>query len=265
VLGAPDREPWRFPTPYDEAIARLVRLRYRLLPHLYRLSEEAHRLGHPVLRPADWPVGGVPSWWDADATTFLLGDELLVVPVADPETKAATFEVPPGGWRRLRLCAPLDGVLAPEDDVTGARTAILDAPLGQPLVLLRAGTIVVFDDAWLDDATTLEESHATKRWTLHVYLDAAGTARGCGYDDAGDGEGYSRRDVYVATTARGVVTITWESEGAFDRTGPAGVVLHGGHFVDASVDGTPVGASVDRDGTTVLLDGAFERLELRGA
>jgi alpha-glucosidase len=265
VLGAPDREPWRFPKPFDKAIVRLVRLRYRLLPHLYRLAEEAHRLGHPVLRPTDWPVAGVPSWWDADATTFLLGDELLVVPVADPDAITAEFEVPPGGWRRLRLCTPIEGPLAPEDDVDGARTAILDAPLGQPLVLQRAGTIVVLDDAWLDAPTTLEASHAAQRWTLHVYLDDDGAARGRGFEDAGDGDGPSRTDTYTATTAKGAVTITWASTGAFARTGPVGVVVHGPRLPTVTADGAPVESSVNRDGTTVLLERAFERLELRGA
>ncbi|HEV3212886.1 MAG TPA: TIM-barrel domain-containing protein [Acidimicrobiales bacterium] len=265
VLGAPDREPWRFPPPFDTAIERLVRLRYRLLPHLYRLAEEAHRLGHPMLRPTDWPVAGVPSWWDADATTFLLGDELLVVPVADPDTKEAKFEVPPGDWRRLRLCAPLDGSLAPEDDVRGARTADLDAPLGQPLVLQRAGTIVVLDDAWMDEGTTLEPTHIAQRWTLHVVLDERGAASGGGYEDAGDGDGASRTDAYAATTAGGTVTITWASLGAFARTGPVGVMVHGARLVAAEADGVHVATSVERDGTAILLEGPFLRLELRGA
>jgi alpha-glucosidase len=261
-LGAPDREPWRFPEPFDTTIERLVRLRYRLLPHLYRLAEEAHRLGHPLVRPTDWPVGGVGSWWDADATTFLLGDELLVVPVADPDAKVAKFDVPPGEWRRLRLCAPLDGTLAPEDDVDGAKIAILDAPLGQPLVLQRAGTIVVFDDAWLDDATRLDSSHAAQRWTLHVYLDQRGVARGVGYEDAGDGEGPVRRDAYTASTEGRSVVVTWGSEGPFERRGPVGVVLHGRTAGSATADGTRVATDVDKDGSTVHLDEAFQRLEL---
>lgn len=262
VLGSPDREPWRFPAPFDSTIVRLVRLRYRLLPHLYRLAEEAHRLGHPLLRPTDWPVGGVGSWWDADATTFLLGDELLVVPVADPDDTTAEFDVPPGAWRRLRLCAPLDGTMAPEDDVDGARVAILDAPLGQPLVLQRAGTIVVLDDAWLEDATTIDASHAAKRWTLHVYLDHRGEATGVGFEDEGDGDGPTRRDAYAASTTGRTLTVTWSTSGDFERRGPVGVVVHGRSAATATADGAAAATEVDRDGTTILLEGAFERLEI---
>jgi len=263
VIGAPDREPWRFPSPFDEAIERLVRLRYQLLPHLYRLAEEAHRLGHPMLRPTDWPVAGVPSWWDADATTFLLGDELLVVPVADPDATTAKFEVPPGAWRRLRLCTPLDGTLAPEDHLKGARASVLDAPLGQPLVLQRAGTIVVLDDAWREEATVLEASHAAQRWTLHVVLDEEGAASGVGFEDAGDGDGASRRDQYTAASAGGVVTLSWASTGDFARSGPVGVVVHGHHLLEVRCDGVAIEPSVTRDGTTVMLEGAFDQLLLR--
>jgi alpha-glucosidase len=262
-LGAPDREPWRFPAPFDAMIERLVRLRYRLLPHLYRLAEEAHRLGHPLMRPTDWPVGGVGSWWDADATTFLLGDELLVVPVADPDAKTAEFDVPPGMWRRLRFCAPPDGNFPPEDDVDGARIAILDAFLGQPLILQRAGTIVVLDDAWLEDATRLDVAHAAQLWTLHVYLDHRGEARGLGFEDAGDGGGPTRHDSYTASTKGRTVAVQWSSVGEFERSGPVGVVVHGCSASTATADGDDVGTDVDRNGTTVLLDGAFKRLELR--
>ena len=120
VLGAPDREPWRFPAPFDagDRAARAPSLPAAAAP------VPARRRGAPPGPPRccarrTGRSAACGSWWDADATTFLLGDELLVVPVADPDAKTAEFEVPPGGWRRLRLCAPLDGDLAPEDDVDG--------------------------------------------------------------------------------------------------------------------------------------------------
>jgi alpha-glucosidase len=262
-LGAPDREPWTFPEPFDAAIEKLIRLRYRLLPHLYRLAEEAHRLGHPLARPTDWPVGGVPTWWDADATTFLLGDELLVVPVADPTAMTAVFEVPPGGWRRLRPCVPIDGTVAPEDDVEGGRRAELDSPLGQPLMLQRAGTVVVLDDGWMDEDAKLDVGHDARRWTLHACLDAKGTARGRGFEDAGDGDGPTREDAYEVTSADGAVVVAWTSTGAYPRTGPVGVVVHGVTAVSAVADGRDLPVLANRDGTTVRLDGAFEHLELR--
>ena len=153
--------------------------------------------------------------------------------------------------------------MAPEDDIDGAKVAVLDAPIGQPLVLQRAGTIVVLDDGWLEASTTLDASHAAARWTLHVYLDEAGNARGRGFEDDGEGDGPTRHDTYVASTDGDAVVVTWRSEGSFERSGPVGVVLHGRTASTAVADGVTVATDVARDGTTLHLDGRFERLELR--
>jgi alpha-glucosidase len=262
VLGAPDREPWRFPAPFDTAIERLIRLRYRLLPHLYRLAEEAHRLGHPLVRPLDWPVDGTPSGHGADASAFLLGNELLVVPVADPGAAAVIAQVPRGRWRRLRLCAPLEGALGDEEVVEGPAARTFDAPIGQPVVLQREGSIVVLDDGWREDGQTLDASHSAAVWSLHVTLDASGEARGDGFDDAGDGTGPSRSDRYVATTSRDTLVIEWSSHGDFPRVGPVLVVVHGAAYSAGRVSGGPIPVELADGSTLVRLDGPFDRLEL---
>jgi alpha-glucosidase len=263
VLGSPDREPWRFPAPYDAAIARLIRLRYRLLPHLYRLAEEAHRLGHPLMRPVDWPVGDVPSGHSADGTAFLLGNELLVVPVADPDATEVSARIPAGRWRRLRLCAPLTGVIGDEEVVEGEGPSTLDAPKGQPVVFQREGSIVVLDDGWRDDAARLDVGHGAQVWSLHVVIDERGAALGVGYDDAGDGAGPSRSDRYVATTSGDTLAIEWTSRGDYPRAGPVLVAVHGRGFTTARADDATVEVEI-ADGTSIVrLDGSFGRLELR--
>ncbi len=263
VLGAPDREPWTFEPPFDAAVERLVRLRYRLLPHLYRLAEEAHRLGHPMLRPVDWPVDGITGS-TGSASAVLLGNELLVVPVADPEASTVAVDLPAGTWRRLRLCEPIGGSRLGEADLPGGTQVALDAPLGQPVVLQREGTIVVLDDAWVDPATTLDLAHSTSRWTLHVHLDADGAARGQGYEDAGDGGGPSRRDAYEARADGSALVLSWSSDGMFEHVGSVSVVLHGRAYREAAADGHALaGVHVDADATTVVLEGPFSRLTLR--
>lgn len=84
-----------------------------------------------------------------------------------------------------------------------------------------------------------------------------------GFEDAGDGSGPTRRDAYTASTSGRTVAVTWSSVGEFARSGPVGVVVHGCSASTATADGEHVETDVDRNGTTVLLDGAFERLELR--
>jgi alpha-glucosidase len=273
VLGAPDREPWRFPPPYDAAIERLIRARYRLLPHLYRLAADAHELGHPLLRPFDWPAAGATTGSTADARSLLLGDELLVAPVADPASSAVPIALPPGRWRRLRLCAAVDGSTGDEESIDGGREVVLDALLGQPVVLQRAGSVIVLDDAWCASTARLDDTHAAREWVLHVEPDADGSARGTGYDDAGDGgpgeggpdAGASRRDVYLVESSGLSMDVSWTSTGSFHRVGPVGVVVHGRQFAVARCDGRDVDVELDGSSTRVRLPGPFVRLELQGA
>jgi len=264
VLGSPDREPWRFPAPFDAAIERLIRARYVLLPHLYRLAEEAHRLGAPMLRPADWPVGGSPTGTSARTDWFYLGDELLVVPVADPKATTVAVRLPAGRWRRLRVC-PAPAVSSNHELTDGDTNVVVDAPLGQPVVFQREGTIVVLDDAWLDPGTVLAADHAAHRWSIHVHRDAQGVARGAGFEDAGDGQGSTRADTYRAQGDDETVTMSWASLGGFERSGPVDVVLHGSAFDHVEVDGTAVPSSVVAGATIVRLAGAFRELVARSS
>ncbi|HUD69248.1 MAG TPA: TIM-barrel domain-containing protein [Acidimicrobiales bacterium] len=259
VLGSPDREPWRFPAPFDVAIERLIRARYRLLPHLYRLAEEAHRRGAPMLRPADWPIDGAPSGTSARTDLFYLGDELVVVPVADPAATSVGVTLPAGRWRRVRLCA---GPAAPAESepIAGGAHVVLDAPLGEPVMLQREGTILVLDDAWLDADTALAPDHATKRWSIHVHPDARGDALGVGFEDAGDGFGAARADTYRSQVADQSAVVTWAALGDFERIGPVDVVLHASAFERVVVDGAAVSASIVDGATVVRLEGTFREL-----
>lgn len=45
------QEPWTFAKPVREAIAHLIRLRYRLMPYLYNLWIDQEERGEAVLRP----------------------------------------------------------------------------------------------------------------------------------------------------------------------------------------------------------------------
>jgi alpha-glucosidase len=264
VLGAPDREPWRFDARHEQAITGLIRLRYRLLPHLYRLARDAHRLGHPILRIVDWPRDGAPTGATADIGAFLLGDELLVVPVSDPAATHVTVTLPAGSWRRLRLC-PRSDAQGPgsESDEDGSREAVLDAPLGQPIILQRAGSIVVLDDAWADPSTVLREDHAPMLWTLHIVLDGDGAASGRGFDDAGDGAGAARHDAYRAESVGDDVIVRWDTAGDHPMPGEVAIVVHGRRFDTATADGAGLECEVADWGTTVRATGGFRQLELR--
>ncbi len=90
--------------PQQEAIRRrYIETRYRLLPYIYTLAEEATRTGVPLVRPVflEFPEIFAPTApkFESLDTEFLLGPDLLVAPQPFGEmadTYAVTY--PPGEW-----------------------------------------------------------------------------------------------------------------------------------------------------------------------
>jgi alpha-glucosidase len=281
VLGAPAREPWRFTEPTRSIIVAWLRFRYRLLPYLYTLAHDAATTGVPLVRPLWWPEPGgtshrssrpdVVNGRGADEPmessiddAFFLGDALLVAPVSSPAARARPVVLPPGQWHSLWI-----------DDCSGGaggRTVALDAPAGRTPVLVRAGSIVPFDDGWRGDgdacrldadldfdlgahagtapATRLDLDHAPRHLSFHCWPTDLGDALGTCIDDAGDGFGPERRDrlQLAGATAGGAAVLTWERQGDFPPPASVRVVLHGFTVETATVDGQPTavtGSSIE--------------------
>jgi len=92
-----DHEPWRFGTYYEGIIRKYLKLRYRLLPFLYTVLEEAHRTGAPLFRPLLLNYQD-----DANALTiddeFMVGDALLEAPILRPGETSRLVYLPAGTW-----------------------------------------------------------------------------------------------------------------------------------------------------------------------
>lgn len=127
----PDQEAYVGP-PDDVARRReAIVTRYRLMPYLYTVAEEAARTGMPMLRPLFlmWPDMG---WRDLD-NGFLLGADLLVVPPPDERLDDFGVRVPPGtGWYDF-----WSGARLPEQPEFGFTPSPDRVP-----VLVRAGAII---------------------------------------------------------------------------------------------------------------------------
>jgi len=156
--GLRPREPWAFG---DEALAaarRWVRLRYELLPTLWQVAHESAAAGWPVMRPLglEFPDDRVAQSVD-DA--FLLGSDLLVVPVFDDGTAPVRrrFYVPEGLWHDL-----LDGTV---HEGPGYREAVVG--LDTMPVLVRDGAVVPRVE--VDDTVGRTDDLLGRPWTLHVY------------------------------------------------------------------------------------------------
>ena len=81
----------------QEAIRRkYIETRYRLLPYIYTLADEASRTGLPMMRPIFLEF---PTDFDGAENEFLLGPSLLVAPNYLPELMDDyAVSYPPGNW-----------------------------------------------------------------------------------------------------------------------------------------------------------------------
>ena len=88
------RVPWNFDEESVDVLRAFTRLKMRLVPYLWRAALQAHEEGLPVLRPMVLAAPGDPACLHLDHQ-YLLGDDLLVAPVFNPEG-IGEFYVPEG-------------------------------------------------------------------------------------------------------------------------------------------------------------------------
>jgi len=80
------REPWRFGepgTPFYDSITDMLRLRYRLIPHIYSIAGAVTQKGSSFIRPVAFEFPNDLKTHDLK-TQFLFGKEILVNPVLKP-------------------------------------------------------------------------------------------------------------------------------------------------------------------------------------
>lgn len=127
-----DRTPWNIAerTGDERVLAlsrRFVRLREGLVPYLERSARETIATDRPLMRPLFFDHPGDPRVWTAP-TEWMLGDDLLVVPVMEEGATRVPVYLPEGAWRDAWTGAPVDG-----GDIE------VDAPLDRIPVFVRAG------------------------------------------------------------------------------------------------------------------------------
>ncbi|NII10774.1 glycoside hydrolase family 31 protein [Oleiagrimonas sp. C23AA] len=131
------QEPW-VDGARQEAIRRhYIQARYRLLPYLYTLAEQAHRTGLPMMRPLFLNFPNAANLNVANDSEFMLGGDLLVAPAPFPEQMDGyTVSFPKGSswydyWSGKRVMLDAHGQL------TLPHPALDTLP-----VFVRAGAIV---------------------------------------------------------------------------------------------------------------------------
>jgi alpha-glucosidase len=171
--GTADQEPWVH-GPEQEAIRRrFIEARYRLLPYVYTLAEEASRTGVPLMRPY-WLEHPDADGFYTNASLFLFGPDLLVEPKIDETVDAVETLVPPGLWYDYWSGERLSG--PPKKRVLA---------LGELPVLVRGGAII-------PHAPLVQSTSETPRGPLELRVYPGPDCHGSLYVDDGTTFDYQR-------------------------------------------------------------------------
>lgn len=188
------REIWNFGeegTMFYDAIARFIRLRYRLMPYIYSVAADVWMNGGTMMRSLLFDFAK-----DKEAAAvqdgFLFGKSLLVYPVTEPmyyeknsrkieKAKKKTCYLPNGcGWYDFWT----------EQFYEGGQYVEVETPIDRIPVFVKEGSIlpmagpVLYTDAVPD-----------QKLTLFVYTGPDAAFRY--YEDSGDGYGYEQGEYSV--------------------------------------------------------------------
>jgi alpha-D-xyloside xylohydrolase len=99
IHGIDEREPWAFGAEAEAIARKWLAFRYRLIPYLQRVIDEAVATGMPVMRAMAlaFPGNALVRGYE---TQFMCGDTLLVAPVIQPGGEVEVA-LPPGAWYDL--------------------------------------------------------------------------------------------------------------------------------------------------------------------
>jgi alpha-glucosidase len=202
-LATPDKEPWSFGWRYEAVNRSAIELRYRLLPYIYNVMQQAATTGVPAMRPLflDFPEDERTAKVDDE---FLFGDDLLVAPVLWEEADGRDVYLPAGDWFDYWTGKKYTGNATIQEPVTLASIPLFvrgggflfrqpvvqhtgEMP-GQPLQVLVAPAAASIGSLYEDDGQTMayrqgafmrrtfRQAFDEKTWTVEVSA-PAGTYR----------------------------------------------------------------------------------------
>jgi alpha-glucosidase len=168
------REPWLFGATIEARVRAAVQRRYRLLPYLYTLFEEASRTGVPVMRPLWLEYPDAPATLGVD-DEFLVGRELLIAPSLVAGARRYQVTLPPGTWYDTTTLARLPGGVHDIEALPDDRVR----------VFARAGAVI-------PESALVRDTSRGLRGPLTLTVWPGPDSAGALYVDSGDGFAYQR-------------------------------------------------------------------------
>jgi alpha-glucosidase len=239
MAGNIDQYAWSWGDVSLDLVRAAVELRYRLLPYLYAAFVRATESGAPVQRPLVFDFQHDATVRDLD-DEYLLGADLLVVPVTERGQTARQVYLPAGDWYDWHT-----GALE-----AGSRWVIAPTPMDRIPLYARGGAVIPM---W-PQAPPSTSGHHPAVVELHVFVPGAdGTHTSLLQEDDGLTlaalEGACRRTTFTLERARDRVVLRAEVAGdgypEFAREAFE-LVLHGAAPETAGIDGVPAQVSGGR-------------------
>lgn len=177
--GTRDQEPWVHGPEHEAVRRRYIELRYRLLPYVYTVTEEASRTGVPIMRPLflEYPEEEDFNKKSDYAYQFLFGRDLLVAPKAYEFLDTYDVKLPAGDWFDYWT----------GQRVAGGKVAPVTPPLDTLPVYVRAGAI-------LPQQPVVQHTDQVPDGPLEVRVYPGQDCRGWLYLDDGKTFAYKRGD-----------------------------------------------------------------------
>ncbi len=161
-------EPYHYPD-YSDALLKLVKERYRLLPYIYTAAYENASAGLPIVRPVWFYDNNVERLAEVD-DEYLFGSSLLVAPVMKPGVRSRKVVFPSGEWIDIYDASKI---------YKGGSEYMVDAPLHRIPVFVRAGAFIPIAEYAMDNTS----DYRTGVYTVEYYPVDGVSSAGLLYDD----------------------------------------------------------------------------------
>jgi alpha-glucosidase len=182
ALGTVRQEPWAFGQEIETLVKKYIELRYLWLPHLYTLFAEASRTGVPIMRPLLFEYPGDANTYNL-SDQFLLGDNVLIAPIAQPDVSHRVVYLPDGAWYDYWN----------DQMYYGGQHIMVKAGLDILPIFIKAGSVIA--EGTVRQSTKVPDTLLK----FHIYRKEAGTAQFTLYEDDGTTFAYEAGDVWERT------------------------------------------------------------------
>ncbi len=205
-IGTVRQEPWSFGEKAEGIIRDYIGLRYRWMPYMYNLFEDATRTGLPILRPLILEYPHDPNVTNL-SDQFLLGEDVMVAPVYRPDTDHRAVYLPEGSWMDYWS----------GEVIEGGRFILAHAPLEVLPIYVKSGAVIA-------EGPLKKFADEKVRGALQFSFYGAGSEAGMKsnitlYEDDGTSYAYTKgncSELSVEALGQGdAVMLTWKYEGEF--------------------------------------------------